>query len=411
MVSRLASPTSTVIRPHVLSAYYEATFGRGAGAAQSVDAAFADATFDEFLALMRTVYPELAPRTAARMTRRADLRAIAESFPEAPPTADPEYTLWDLDGALIDAAKKTPPRGADAVVLKGIKRLRSFDSLSRVKHLRWLWARMCAPAFDPPARRLAVDEIDLAECKPDFTRSLLQATSALRLSWMEYRGAVDLACLAGHDRLTSVWAHGSWVRNPRALRGRRLKELALGRVKIDGALRELLASTGPSLRLLDLVSADDIAPGDLPFDAMTRLERVKLCVHPTHRAAWIALALARPAVRFDFGPPPMAQAKLPEIDVVETHRGVDILSLTKGTKVRYRLECNVAEEVGYPESNGDLEDDLAPFAKAAHKKIDWGSEADTLVATCSDVATCRWVIDTAIERAGAMKRKTRRKRS
>lgn len=51
--------------------------------------------------------------------------------------------------------------------------------------------------------------------------------------------------------------------------------------------------------------------------------------------------------------------------------------------------------MGYALGNGELEDALAAMAKQANKKIAWASEADTLVATCRDVETCRWVMDAA----------------
>jgi len=63
----------------------------------------------------------------------------------------------------------------------------------------------------------------------------------------------------------------------------------------------------------------------------------------------------------------------------------------------YRIEESVAEVVDYDGSNGDLEDDIARLA--GDRPIVWGSEGDTFVATCPDVATCRWIVDRAYELA------------
>jgi hypothetical protein len=82
-------------------------------------------------------------------------------------------------------------------------------------------------------------------------------------------------------------------------------------------------------------------------------------------------------------------------ELIETYRGVEIHAVGPQKKRRYRIEESVAEVVDYDGSNGDLEEDLARLAKKAKKQVEWGSEGDTLVATCPDVETCRWLIDRA----------------
>ena len=380
----------------MLLAYYNVTFGKGARAAQGVAAAFADATFDEYLALCRIQYPGMSRHDAAKRAPRADLRALAASFAEEQPPDEPEEKVFDASGAGVDLAKLKVPPGAGTVVLKGAKTLSGFETLARIKHIRCLWVRSCRAAFPPPGVRVAVDEIDAGDCRPEFMRSVLQATSVRSIAWIDWgKAPIDLAPLAKHPHLARVRVAGPLVRNVLALRGHELDELALSRVRTDESLRVVLAGAGRSLRRIDLTSSDDIAPSDLPFGEMTALERVTLRVHPTHREQWIALAVAHPTVRFEFDAPPSPLPKLPDVQVVETYREVEILRSTKGNSTRFRVESDLAAAVDYTEGNGELEDALAPLAKQANKKIAWGSEADTLVATCRDIETIRWVIDAA----------------
>ena len=396
------------IRPHVLRAYYDVTFGKGAHAAQGVAAAFADATFDEYLALARIQYPTLSKHNASKRAPRADLRALAASFPEEEAPAEPEAAAFDASGTAVDLSKRKPPARADTVVLKGAKTLRGFGSLSRMKRIRSLWVRSCRADFAAPPERLPVDEIDAGYCGPEFMRSMLAATSARGIVWEgSGKTPIDLGLLAGHPNLTRVWAVGPLVRNVRALLGRELEKIRLSRVGIDDSIRTVLAGAGSSLREVDLTSSDDIAPSDLPFEEMRALERITLCVHETHREEWIALATARRTVRFAFDGPPAPLPQLPDFEVAETHREVEILRVAKGKSLRFRIESDLADAVGYGESNGDLEDDLAPAAKKASKKVAWGSEAGTLVATCHDVETCRWIIDAALDLAGDRRGKRR----
>ncbi len=84
-------------------------------------------------------------------------------------------------------------------------------------------------------------------------------------------------------------------------------------------------------------------------------------------------------------------------ELVEIYRAVEIFTVGAPGERRFRIEESVAKVVGYDGSNGDLEKDLSRLAKRAAKAVEWGSEADTLVATCPDVATCRWLVDRAYE--------------
>ena len=84
-------------------------------------------------------------------------------------------------------------------------------------------------------------------------------------------------------------------------------------------------------------------------------------------------------------------------ELVEIYRAVELFTVGAPGERRFRIEESVAEVVSYDGSNGDLEEDLARLAKRAAKVVEWDSEGDTLVATCPDVATCRWLVDRAYE--------------
>lgn len=88
-------------------------------------------------------------------------------------------------------------------------------------------------------------------------------------------------------------------------------------------------------------------------------------------------------------------------ELVEVYRAVEICAVGAPGQRRFRIEESVAEVVRYDGSNGDLEEELAALADRAHKAVEWDSEGDTLVATCPDIATCRWLVDRAYELAKA----------
>jgi hypothetical protein len=86
-------------------------------------------------------------------------------------------------------------------------------------------------------------------------------------------------------------------------------------------------------------------------------------------------------------------------ELVEVYRAVEIFAVGAPDARRFHIEESVAEVVHYDGSNADLEGHLSRLAKRAAKVVDWDSEGDTLVATCPDVATCRWLVDRAYELA------------
>lgn len=383
-----------VVRTAVLRTFYEATYGKGASNVTRSRDAFGDATFDEYFALMRVFYPQTTHRSVASQAYAyPEHAARVGDFPEDPP--EPERVYWE--------PPKARPRGADAMLLYRRNGVDELSQLRRLKPLRELFVQHCKGVVVATRERITVEKLQINFCPPAFVESLFAATRARILWWIADSGSIDLAWIAHHTQLRELLARGPAVLNLVHLaKLRALRKLELMPVDVDRTLTESLAALS-KLEELVLDARAPIAPGQLPFASLPALRRVAIPAHPSLRTEWIDFAMAHPEIGFSFNAPRDAapQQPVPEMALVEEHRGVEILSRGKGKARRFRIESSVAEAVGYSGSNGDLEDDLTPIAKKKRKVIAWGSEADTLVATCSNLATCRWIIDEAYALAKA----------
>ena len=383
-----------VVRTAVLRTFYEATYGKGDFNVTHSRDAFPDATFDEYFALMRIFYPQTTRHTVASQAYAyPEHAARAGELSEG--AAEPDRVYWE--------PPKARPRGADAILLYRRNGVDDLSPLRRLKPLRELFVQKCKGVVVATRERIAVDKLQIDFCPPAFVESLFAATRARILWWISDSGPVDLAWVAHHTQLRELLARGPTVLNLACLaKLRALRKLELMPVDVSRTLTEALAALS-KLEELVLGGAAPIEPRHLPFASLPALRRVAIPAHASLRRKWIDFAMAHPQIGFSFGAfrDAAPQQPVPEMALVETHRGVEILSRGKGKARRFRIESSVAEAVGYPDSNGDLEDDLAPTAKKKRKVIVWSSEAGTLVATCSDLVTCRWIIDEAYALAKA----------
>jgi len=392
-----------VIRPAVLRTFYEVTYGKGATNVTHSKDAFRDATFDEYFALMRIFYPQTTRGiVASQAFAYPAFAARVDDFPEAP-GEEVEDVYWE--------PPKPRPRGANAVLLHRRNGVDDLSPLRRVKPLRKLFVQRCKGVVVATRERIAVEKLEIDYCPPSFAASLFAATRARVLWWIADAGPVDLAWIAHHAQLRELLARGASVVNVACLaKLRALRKLELMQVDIEPTLSRSLAALA-KLEELVLDAATAVAPTHIPFAKLPALRRVAIPAHAPLRAEWIDFAMRHPAIGFSFDAPPTTGAAVvrpPEMELVEEHRGVEILSCGTGAERRFRIESDVAEAVGYPGSNGDLEDDLAALAKQQRRTIAWGSEAGTLVATGASVALCRWIIDAA--RAVAKARPKKRAR-
>jgi len=392
-------PRRTSIRPDVLRAYYDVTYGRGAFAADSNALAFRDATFDEYYALARLKYPDITPRHAATLAHtRPDLQKLAPKLPgdESRPPRDPEpwNGIFIVSRARADLRKAgTLPKGSHALTVNRVKSVVGWEGLRSIRSLRRLSVSWCGVTKVTRSPRAALDEVVVHDVAESVVETVLWSTSAKKLV-LHACGTIDLTPLAGHTKLQHLSA--GTCRNVAVLAKLPLEHLTL-HAELDDDLHAALTARTKTLRSFGLSGSRAVGPDDLPD--LSKLDTLRISGHPEHRDAWIEWAVAHPLVRCDFTSPPVRGPREPSISVAAVHRGVDILAIAKGKKIEYEVSGDLADEFGYPDSNGDLEDDIAPLARAAKKKITWSSEAGTFVARAKDLETCRWLIDRVAETA------------
>ena len=384
----------TRIRPAVLRAYYGVTYGRGAFAAASSPLAFREATFDEYYALRRLEYPNITQQRAATLAQtRPDFRKLAPKLPGNEMRVDPEpwKGIFIVSRARADLRKTGPlPRGAHALTINRVKTVVGWDGLRAIRGLRKLQVSLCGVSRVMDAPRVELDEVVVHDVKQPCLETVLRSTAARILTIYACDGTLDLTNVTEHEQLRQLSVGSS--RNAGALANLPLEKLVL-RSELDAGLRRTLEAC--ALRSFELHCSRPVGPTELPD--LSKLETLRISARPEHRDAWIEWAIAHPLVRCDFVQPPVRGPREPSISVAAIHRGVDILAIAKGKTVDYEVSGDLADEFDYRDSNGDLEDDVAPLARAAKKKVRWSSEAGTFVARAKDLDTCRWVIDRVAE--------------
>jgi len=90
------------------------------------------------------------------------------------------------------------------------------------------------------------------------------------------------------------------------------------------------------------------------------------------------------------------------LSLAEVCSGVEIIQVKKGKKTAFEVSGDFAAELHrrrrFDGNNGDLEDELSAVAKRAKKRIQWSSEADSLVAQAADLATARWIVEQLVKK-------------
>jgi hypothetical protein len=384
------------VRRKVLRRYYETMYGRGCSPGVE-DAAYPDATWEEIFAIAHIGGPDVTPRRAAEMAwSRPDIRKLAPTLPDPPSPPEPDAPwagTWIEKRSRADLRKAKSPAGSKALVLDRIAAVSGWSGLRGLGAAKVMGCLCDSPAAEKARPRARLDIVDLNECKSRFVQSLLASADMTELTIYAWgKESLDLSPLAGAKRPRRIWAHAKTVTGLGALAGLPLRALDVGRVEVDAELHAVLVGAGKTLTKLALQTNRPLAPDALPLDRLRALEQLEVIGHASQRAAWIKWAVAHPRIGCTFEPPP-EDSQEPEVEVAEIYRDVPIHSLAQGKKRSYEVSGDLAEQIGYRESNGDLEDALRPTARAARKKISWSSESDTFVAQARDVATCRWLID------------------
>lgn len=379
------------VRPDLLRRFYEAAWDGGV----SPEDLYRDATFDEYHALQRVLFPLVTRRTAAEGAPIERFRALAAEIPpDPPPPAPPPPPKL----AVLTRSPSVDLTGVEAdvegLILDRVKAISGWAALPRFSRLRLLDV-LLSGTDDPegPPAPVAIDKVEVRECSAACLRIALRSTAARTLSFSTQElPVVDLGALAHHTALRDLSAGAPLVRGLEHLGRWPLTRLSLALVHVDDALRAGLGALSGSLEELSLSTLDPLDPSALPdLGAFPHLRRVKITIQAASREAWIDYAVAHPAIDFVFtrlAPP----AKAPRVSLEEIYRGVDILRVEQGKKVTFEIAGDLAPDLG-AENNEALEERARALAKAAKKKLSWSSEADTFVAQAADAATLRWLLD------------------
>ncbi|MCX5744879.1 MAG: hypothetical protein NT062_20515 [Proteobacteria bacterium] len=361
-------------------------------------AIYADATFDEYYALQRVFYPGVTRQTAAKNAHFDHHRAGAAPpvAPEPTPPARQIKAIYLARRPMLDLGDAAVPEDVQSLVLDRIQDLQGFRFLPRLKVLEILTVALCKSEDRVPASPpVALDRVEVRECSPVCVETVLRSTAARVVSFNS-AAPVSLALLDGHPSLRELTAGAPLLRGIERLSGRPLESLTLASVDVNAQLRAVLATLAPTLRVLSLTATRPFGPEMLPdLAAFPELRRVAIFStdFAEYREAWLSYAVAHPQIDFVFG---RIVPSGEQIEVVEIHRGVDVLRIEKGKKVVFEVSGDLASEGG-ADDNGDLEDRLREPAKAAKKKVKWSSEADTFVAQTPDLETARWIIDQILD--------------
>ncbi|AKF86431.1 hypothetical protein MFUL124B02_26795 [Myxococcus fulvus 124B02] len=381
------------VRPHVLRAYYETTYGQGGGRH-----AFDGATLEEYLALARIVYPRLSDK---ELLQRApphlkELRASAATASESRPPQVPEQPEWQFISKkdrvdLGEYVQQSPPRirvsGAKKIV--GLEKVRG----SPVKRLAF---NQCGSEVREVLRpTLFLEELEARWTDPGWSPVLLGSVSAEKV-WFDWDEEQPWSARAlKHMEITHLQVDVPVLMGLANLKAQRFETAYVTCVADAGDLKEGLA--GSARTLSELTIGAHVPFGPEVVAGLQKLKRLRIGAYPEFRQQWIDWAVGHREVSCLFDPP-VTFIREGAPSLAEMHRDVPILvTRPKRGTPKYRVEYDVVGECELDfDDNGDLEDALKAAARQQKLKVQWGSEADTLVATAADVDTCRWVIDTAL---------------
>lgn len=386
------------MRPITLRRIYEALHVSGINGAEL---SRLELSFDDYFEFLHALAPAVSRRAAAERSGRTDFRQLAATMPADPPRVDAAPPRWtSFDGKkTVELTKLRLDRGSTHLRLERVKNVRGWHRWRGLRTLETLQVLGCdTTELTSAAKPIRIRAIDVDHSSSACLRALLGSVDAEELTVGSETDPVSLSWLATCRSLRRMRISAPLVRGVSSLIGAPLQSLALGEVSIDDVLRGTLQTFASTLEDLRLDSAQAFLPDEL--GAITKfkaLRSVTVPAFPELRRQWVDFAVSNPRIAFDFFTVQPHEPKGEQLSIEEEYRGVEIVKCVKGPKTAYEVADDLAERKGSEGSNEDLEDLLRPIAKAAKKKIDWRSEADTFVARTSDVATARWLIDAALD--------------
>lgn len=385
--------------PMTLRSIYDALHVSGI---QGAELSRLELSFDDYFEFLHKLAPAVSRRAAAERSGRTDFRRLAATMPTDPPRVEPELPRWTIVDRkkVVELARVRLERGTTHLRLERVKNVRGWQRWERLRTLETVQVLGCDTTdLEVSQAPIPIRAIDVERSSSACLRALLGSTEVEELTLGSDTDAVSLSWLARYQSLRLVRISAPLVRSLSSLRGAPVQSLALAEVSIDDELRGTLQSLTSTLEDLRLDSGGrPFLPDEL--GALTKfkaLRRVTVPAFPELRREWVDFAVSKPRIAFDFFAVAPRDPRRERLSIEEQYRGVEILMCVKGTKTVYEVADDLAERRGFSGSNEDLEDSLRPIAKAAKKKIDWRSEAETFVARTADLETARWLIDAAAE--------------
>jgi hypothetical protein len=388
MLKREQNPAASV-RPAVLRAYYEAAFGNTNFPESALPD---DATFDEFFALQRIRFPGTSRRTVAAQSRR--FRELAATFPDE---RQPQPLLPGLCSVgrqtELDLTKTPIDHVTKSIQVSRVKNLTGLSALRKPGELINFHLTLCygsaAERLSPP---VTVEDVQIVSCGPSLVDTVLRSVRARRVHINQQEVPVfDAGVLGAYTELHQLSAFAGLVRGVSVLSGLPIEVLCISNVGMDEELRSTLSAVSGTLKNLTLENEEPFRPTDLP--ALPHLTRLTVPAYPQYRKEWLEFALSHSQTGCHF-PPVKMRGDFPKAEVAEIYRGVDILRIETGKKVRFEVSGDLTKLILKNDmDNGDLEDELHPLATKSKKKFVWSSEADTFVAQATRIEDARWLID------------------
>ncbi|NPC70130.1 hypothetical protein HPP05_10285 [Corallococcus exiguus] len=381
------------VRSQVLRSYYETTYGQGGGRH-----AFDGATLEEYLALGHIVYPRLSDK---ELLQRApphlkELRVAAATASELRPPQVPVQPEWQFVSKkdrvdLGEHVQQPPPR----IRLSGVKNIVGLEKVRGSPVERLAFSKSGSEerkVLQPP---LHLKELEARWIDPEWLPVLLGSISAEKI-WFDWDEEQPWNARAlKHMEIAHLQVDVPVLMGLAFLKAQRFVTVYVTCVADPADLKEGLA--GSAQTLSELTIGSHVPFGPEVVAGLRNLKRLRIGAYPEFRQQWVDWAVAHREVGCMFEPPvTFIREGAPAL--AEMHRDIPILvTRPKRGTPKYRVEYDVVGECELDfDDNGDLEDALKTAARQQKKKVQWGSEADTLVVTAADVDTCRWVIDTAL---------------
>lgn len=272
---------------------------------------FRDATFEEYVEVLKRTYPLISQRGAAQMgasNGRPDFSKAAESMPAPLPVAwidQSEAHLLAKDFAHLILVGQHRLDLRSAVAGKGLRvldargcQVRGWEGLAG-SNWRLVDLSFCTTDELPRlAPAVVCEKLVINFVARAVAEALARSTRCQAFFCNNHKEPFDLAALEDQNQLLELNVIASSLGNVGKLTSRRFSTLRLAGLFFDSALQALLAGNAASLTNVALDCS--FSPADLPL--LPQLAQMQVPVASPNRESWLEYALARPHVYFNFTP-------------------------------------------------------------------------------------------------------------